>query len=336
MIAIRHWLRYLWAGLLRFTGMLSFARNRAGRADAIVVLALHRVLQDREFSKSASLTGMILHRRTFQRMIGYLGHYFKVADLASAFPGEEPGRIRFALTFDDGWADNYSYAFPIVCARGIPITIFLCPEHVGKTRPFWPERLTAAIKATNPAALESEIEPLIERFKPYPAEIREKLIAPMMAHATFGASDSVDGTLSWGQVLEMKTAGVGFGAHTQTHQILTALAPEVASREVCESKETLERILKVECRLFAYPTAITPALSANSSPKQAIRSPSLPSRDHGQSLPTRWRFRESTSRRAILPTRWDGSRQPCFAMPPSGKHGAPRPAAVPIDLAFRS
>jgi peptidoglycan/xylan/chitin deacetylase (PgdA/CDA1 family) len=59
--------------------------------------------------------------------------------------------------------------------------------------------------------------------------------------------------LSWDRIAALEAAGVGFGSHTQTHQILTTVPLGTAREEVRESKAALESNLKRCCDLFAYP-----------------------------------------------------------------------------------
>jgi peptidoglycan/xylan/chitin deacetylase (PgdA/CDA1 family) len=59
--------------------------------------------------------------------------------------------------------------------------------------------------------------------------------------------------LSTGQVRDLRDAGVGIGAHTATHPILSSMAPAAASQDIAECKETLEGILGEPVSLFAYP-----------------------------------------------------------------------------------
>ena len=43
--------------------------------------------------------------------------------------GREPARLT-AITFDDGWTDNFTYAFPALQRLGLPATFFVTSEHI--------------------------------------------------------------------------------------------------------------------------------------------------------------------------------------------------------------
>jgi len=59
--------------------------------------------------------------------------------------------------------------------------------------------------------------------------------------------------LSWGEIREMKDAGIDFGAHTITHPDLTAIDTAGVEREIRGSKEIIENNLGEPVLTFAYP-----------------------------------------------------------------------------------
>jgi len=59
--------------------------------------------------------------------------------------------------------------------------------------------------------------------------------------------------LSEDQIKEMAEYGIDFGAHTCTHPDLTRIPPEVAKREIFESKRKIENLLETSIISFCYP-----------------------------------------------------------------------------------
>jgi Polysaccharide deacetylase len=59
--------------------------------------------------------------------------------------------------------------------------------------------------------------------------------------------------LTWDQVREMATNGIDFGAHTDTHPILSMLPIEEARQEITVSKRRIEEELRRPVLHFCYP-----------------------------------------------------------------------------------
>lgn len=83
------------------------------------------------------IRGAYTSPRRFERQMSYLKRKGFVFYTASGFvdfyneAGHFPKR-GICLTFDDGWKDNYTNAFPVLQKLAIPATIFLVPSCIGK------------------------------------------------------------------------------------------------------------------------------------------------------------------------------------------------------------
>ena len=61
--------------------------------------------------------------------------------------------------------------------------------------------------------------------------------------------------LSAGEILEMQSAGLAFGSHTETHPALTGIAPDRAESELAGSRAALESLLGRPVTTLCYPFA---------------------------------------------------------------------------------
>ena len=80
-----------------------------------------------------------------------------------------------AVTFDDGYKDNFVNAFPILRQFRIPATIFLATGSIGSGRILWHDKVFAAFRRTSALVIDG-----LETYgvKPhYLRTIDEKLVA---------------------------------------------------------------------------------------------------------------------------------------------------------------
>jgi peptidoglycan/xylan/chitin deacetylase (PgdA/CDA1 family) len=253
----RRVLRWLWARFLAASGCLWWAKRQLRDDGAIVTLIFHRVLSEPSYRKTNSQPEIIIREQTFRELVAHVARCCEAVDLEGTTPGTPGSKPKVAFTFDDGWEDNYGVVFPIAREYRIPFMIFVCSELVGKKAPFWPEQVIALERGIRPLDEDAEIQDLIERLKECTPEERERRLTELSEQASKRGvsleSSSIDGTLSWTEIAEMDRAGVRFGSHTQTHQILTNVGTETARQEVLGSRATLAKALGKECNLFSYP-----------------------------------------------------------------------------------
>ncbi|HEX4602556.1 MAG TPA: polysaccharide deacetylase family protein [Candidatus Angelobacter sp.] len=246
-----------WAGLLRASGLLYLAKKWVRRNGAIV-LTFHRVLTDAELRQTASLPGMIVRSQTFSGFLKYASESCEFIDVACGTEWKSGGKLKLAVTFDDGWSDNATAAYPLARQYQAPMVIFIVPQKTGTALPFWPERTAAALdddRSTEGAASNAiYIEQAIEKLKELPASERDRRIGQLTAtRNAIHSSALVDRTMTWEQIAELHAGGVRFGSHTSTHEILTVIPVAQAEEEIAESRVLIQQKLQMPCSLFSYP-----------------------------------------------------------------------------------
>ena len=111
----------------------------------------HRVLPQGEECYDPEL---VTSTDAFAGFLDWLSENYRVLpiDELVAYRGKSanPRRPLCAITFDDGWVDNYLHAFPLLYDRQLPATIFLPLRFIGTTRRFWQEQLWLAMKNLDP------------------------------------------------------------------------------------------------------------------------------------------------------------------------------------------
>jgi peptidoglycan/xylan/chitin deacetylase (PgdA/CDA1 family) len=70
---------------------------------------------------------------------------------------------------------------------------------------------------------------------------------------TLTRTDFVPRPLGWDEVKEMHRHGIEVGSHTLTHPMLSRVSPDLARREIVESKRVIEEMLGAPVGFFCYP-----------------------------------------------------------------------------------
>lgn len=100
----------------------------------VPVLLYHKISKPRADSLvrgAFTPPARFLKQMTYLKRQGFVFYTASELILYFAQRGEFPSRA-IALTFDDGWKDNYQNAFPILERLGIKATIFIIPSSIGK------------------------------------------------------------------------------------------------------------------------------------------------------------------------------------------------------------
>jgi peptidoglycan/xylan/chitin deacetylase (PgdA/CDA1 family) len=128
----REHLRSAYAQVLQGIGVVD--RSRRALRNRSLVLMYHRVLADHEVSPEIK-PGMYVTSHAFERHLAYLADNHDVVgldDLHEWLHGRRQySRIPCVITFDDGWVDNYTNAFPLLKKYGLSATIFLITDEIG-------------------------------------------------------------------------------------------------------------------------------------------------------------------------------------------------------------
>ncbi len=238
----------------------------------LIVLNYHRIRPDEEFSArfDDGVFGPTLSQ--FAAQMEWMAGRYRILSLQELVTCGTEGRSpkRSALvTFDDGYVDNYTRAYPVLKALGIP-AIFFIPSNLIETRSLgWWDLIAYLVKNSSTDSI---------RFDGERIEVgRDRKQAIAVLQAKFHGYDilRIAGAirelsercrvevpqrdlqdaelLTWEQIREMHSNGIGIGSHTHNHCVLSALDVDDQRREMEESKAMLESRLRSRVATIAYP-----------------------------------------------------------------------------------
>ncbi len=238
----------------------------ANRNARLSVLIFHRVHQ-----QSDPLFPGEPDAEFFDKALGWMKSWFNVLPLDEAVSKLKtqslPARAA-AITFDDGYADNYHVALPILKKHGLTATFFVTTGFIDGGI-MWNDCIIELIRRTTLDELDLDHLGL-GRYPLKTLESRRVAIGELIPQLKYRDPQNrqaiVDKCASQGQVVLpgdlmmtseevrlLRRAGMQIGAHTVTHPILASVELSDARREISDSRDFLENLLDERIGLFAYP-----------------------------------------------------------------------------------
>ncbi len=209
-----------------------------------------------------------------------------IADLTKILESGCSSETPLALiTFDDGYRDNYTNAFPILKAHRISAVFFLPTSFIGSQSVPWWDEIAWMVKTTqretivlpgsqsirvDPQSIRHTIRETLQAFKRDAAPVGVKLQRLRSAMDCRMPADAAASLfMNWDEIREMRAAGMEFGSHSLSHTILAHLGEDEQFEELSKSREIIERELGETISSVAYPvggsatyTALTEQLAA--------------------------------------------------------------------------
>ena len=255
------------------TGLTAVLESLPGRA-SLLILNYHRVGDPSLTQYDPGLYSCSADE--FDWQIEWLKRRFPILNLHEAVEivhgRTTPSKTSILLTFDDGYRDNYIEAFPVLRKHGVSATFFLPTLFVGShLLPWWDEiaylvkgargtRLTLNYPNTREfdltiAERSTVIFDILRFFMRAPEADTERFLCELEVATGVKrpGEDAERCFMNWEEVREMQAAGMCFGSHTHTHEILGRLPYERQVEELRISRQILEKELDCEIDTLAYP-----------------------------------------------------------------------------------
>jgi peptidoglycan/xylan/chitin deacetylase (PgdA/CDA1 family) len=244
-----------------------------------IILSYHRILPQGCDDIAFIQPGMYVTSETFERQMEFISSHYHLINLEE---GVKSCHLKNAcmITFDDGWADNYKHAFPILKKHGIPATIFLVTNMIDTNKWPWPDRICYYIHSiplvsfvdifrSSLRKMGRESYNIIgsswnkwiisEMVLEYLKRLDSQALCSIMADLDFNFAQYKEKLsqkrpwLNWDEISEMAQHGISYGSHTHNHMILNQIPISEARRELVLSKEILGEKIGKPVTMFCYP-----------------------------------------------------------------------------------
>ena len=217
---------------LYYTGILS-AFHRIRNKHTLTIIMLHRVLPNVQKTTQGATPEWVLSDEVFSDFLQFVKKEYNIISYSQLVKADGdmkklPKRA-LLLTFDDGWKDNYDYAFPILSKANVSAHIFLATDAIGYQHAFWQEQILAACRITP-----NLLPKLLSQFQTVNCTTVEHFVEYLQNHKQPNfIADLLDyiaeyqpverQMLNQFEIKQMSSEGITFGGHGASHTPLKNL-----------------------------------------------------------------------------------------------------------------
>lgn len=260
-----------------------------GSARRLTVIALHRVGGVEEDNCPFDTDLFSVTAAELGREIAFLKRNLDVISVAEMADGLEKHSLPerpAVITFDDGYRDNYSLAYPVLTDAGVSACFFVSTHLVGTNSIPWWDQVACCFKRARVSEFTSPFggDPfqcglrdsaacavVNQNANRYIAEMKKcrwhdamRRLDDLKTETAVQPEYECDGRLmmSWDEVREMHRGGMEIGGHTRSHPIISKIdSEELIRQEIAGCRADLKRELKHDVAAFAYPEGNVEAMS---------------------------------------------------------------------------
>lgn len=245
------------------------------RANNIVILNYHRIKSADD--KMIFDSGVYGH--TTEEFYEHMSWIKKQCDVLSenelidyVKSGKRSGkRVGVVVTFDDGYIDNYTQAFPILKNLEIPAIFFIPFNAIEQRELGWWDQISWMVDHTvidralvhglqlDFSTADGKADSILElqRFCKQSSGERVadlmEILPPKLGVELPTSEQASAEMMSWEQLREVADNGIAIGSHTISHKILSKISRDQQAFEIGESKRKIEEKVGKSVRTIGYP-----------------------------------------------------------------------------------
>jgi peptidoglycan/xylan/chitin deacetylase (PgdA/CDA1 family) len=182
------------------------------------------------------------------------------------------GRPFVSVTIDDGYKDNFDYAYGVFVRHEVPFTIYICTGLMDGTVNLWWRDLEAAVaqsdtlivpngrgelttcRARTAKEKHKTFNRVYWRLRGLPLGEQLELVRAVLHFNPCEIDTAHEEPLSWDLLRRMNDSGLlTIGAHTVNHYALSKLSIDEMRSEIDDSRRLIEAHTGVRPAHFAYP-----------------------------------------------------------------------------------